>query len=261
MVWLEFLNCGWLFLMVVGLAVPAPAGDQIEKANDAIWKQAEQAYWLEQYESGHMQLQELVDRNPGDVDLAVKCLERMLREAGHQTPNRETLLYKHPEKRFRQPPLSHDPWAQYATQSFLTRFLEFELPGNCLQIRIIGDFRTRCFVRCVRWLNCFGCFGCGVAQHFECRRTIAVPCYDAAGYRLQSGFPHSPGGGHFFLRNPPSGRRVVSLDIGRDERQARIVQKLHDQYVRSEIRKEFGRFAFLLMGRWEWLDSRLAVDH
>ena len=115
--------CVYFFLAAIILSVPALAVDQTEGANEAIWKQAEQAYRLGQKESGHSYLKQLVDQNPGNEDLAVKCLERMIYEADRDSdvPDTETFDHKAPISKSQ---LSGNPWAQYAAQRLcsLARF-------------------------------------------------------------------------------------------------------------------------------------------
>jgi outer membrane protein assembly factor BamB len=65
--------------MSFGLSAPT-------QADDKLWTLAEGAYGLEQYETGHLHLKQLTEKNPGDMELALKCLERIMAEASRQNP-------------------------------------------------------------------------------------------------------------------------------------------------------------------------------
>ena len=87
-----------LFLAILALAFSASAlaDDQTASPNDQLWKLAEQAYGSGKYESGHIQLKTLMDKKAGDLDLALKCLEKISFEAGRRN--------------------SEDHWTQYAAR-------------------------------------------------------------------------------------------------------------------------------------------------
>ena len=82
------------FLALSSLSATALSADDVAVSNDPLWKSADQAYESGQYETAHIHLKALIDKNPGDVDLAVQCLELIFNKAGRR--NRE------------------DHWAQYA---------------------------------------------------------------------------------------------------------------------------------------------------
>ena len=90
-----------------GLAAGAARADSA--ANDRLWKLAERAYQSQhQVENGHIHLRSLIENNPGDVDLAVKCLSRILKEAGRRNARR--LRYRRWLK------FIENPWSEYAAR-------------------------------------------------------------------------------------------------------------------------------------------------
>ncbi len=99
-----------LCLLPVYISLSLAQGlDSTAEDNDQLWTLANDAYRSEQVETGHIHLKSLVDRNPGDMQLAVKCTRKILQEAERQTPGLEL-----PKFRNYRSQLSRDHWAQYA---------------------------------------------------------------------------------------------------------------------------------------------------
>jgi len=71
-------------LASVGVGSPATAFKKTEDANKQLWEEAQRAYRLRQYDTGHQVLKELMESNPGDAKLASRCLERILHESARQ---------------------------------------------------------------------------------------------------------------------------------------------------------------------------------
>ena len=71
------------------LAHASPAwSEQATLANEQLWNQASEAYGSGNTEAGHKHLRSLIEKNPGDVDLALKCLDKIRETAGwHDTNN------------------------------------------------------------------------------------------------------------------------------------------------------------------------------
>ena len=65
--WCATMSC--LTLVGVGFSVSVYAADQTDNPNDQLWNLAMQAYRSEQLETGHVRLKNLMDKNPGDLDL------------------------------------------------------------------------------------------------------------------------------------------------------------------------------------------------
>jgi outer membrane protein assembly factor BamB len=75
-------------LSIVVMSAPALAADQADITKDRLWQSAAVAYQSGQFETGHFHLRALVDKNEGNLDLAIKCLEEILRQARRDDANR-----------------------------------------------------------------------------------------------------------------------------------------------------------------------------
>ena len=78
-------------IWMIGLSTATLSAQQSGTTNDQIWNLAVQAYQSHQIETGHIHLNNLIDKNPGDLDLALKCLEKILQEAGAKNADRKRL--------------------------------------------------------------------------------------------------------------------------------------------------------------------------
>jgi YD repeat-containing protein len=67
--------------------------DDAPPSNDELWKLADAAYEDGNTEAGHRHLRSLVEKYPGDVDLAVTCLERIREMAGRHNADNPWLQY------------------------------------------------------------------------------------------------------------------------------------------------------------------------
>lgn len=77
-------------------------------ANDELWQLAAEAYQSGHAETGHIHLKALVAKNSGDVDLAIKCLGEILKQARRIDANR---LAQQPHLTF-----VDNPTAEYAAR-------------------------------------------------------------------------------------------------------------------------------------------------
>jgi outer membrane protein assembly factor BamB len=97
-------------LVVTGLSSMVLADGEVRSV-DQIWRMAEKAYTSEHFERGHDHLKTLMDENPGDSDLAIKCLKRILREVGRHNP-----VFSPANHRLSVRLKSEDRWAVYAAR-------------------------------------------------------------------------------------------------------------------------------------------------
>ena len=115
-------SCGvCLALLGIESSVPAFGADPVEGSNEWFWQQANLAYRTRQYDSGHQTLKELLEANPGDVELASKCLERILRESARGSVYSYYRHYNHTLKRSVgrakvDSRYADRPWVQFAAQ-------------------------------------------------------------------------------------------------------------------------------------------------
>ena len=70
------------------MSTSALAADPTDIASDPLWKSAAVAYQSGQFETGHFHLRTLVEKNSGNYDLAIKCLEEILSQARRHDANR-----------------------------------------------------------------------------------------------------------------------------------------------------------------------------
>ncbi len=75
-------------LLAIAVALPALGADAAPTANADLWELAAEAYQAGQIETGHIHLKSLITQRPGDIDLAIRCLEEILERSKREDATR-----------------------------------------------------------------------------------------------------------------------------------------------------------------------------
>lgn len=88
----------WTTGLVLLTLTVLPSTRADELTNEQLWTLATKAYQTQQIETGHIHLNQLIERNPGNIELALKSLKKILHEAKRQ--HRVTIRRDQPLKSF-----------------------------------------------------------------------------------------------------------------------------------------------------------------
>lgn len=77
-----------LVLVLCGMLMGVSSADQDQHSDDELWDLAREAYQQGYAETGHLRLRTLLERNTGDIDLAVRCLSEILKQARQHDAHR-----------------------------------------------------------------------------------------------------------------------------------------------------------------------------
>ena len=89
----EGLPSRWRFGLVALLIALTFAPVRADYRDDPLWKSAKTAYSKGNTETGHQSLKSLIEKNPGDVDLAIACLNRMWESIEVRDPSERWTSY------------------------------------------------------------------------------------------------------------------------------------------------------------------------